>query len=110
NIKDAAAKAGISVRTVNRRINDPAFKAKLQELRDNATHFVLVRLVALGTAALDTLQQLLNARLEPVRLGAARAILELGRQLRETEEHAERIAQLERLAKENNGEYETMPR
>ena len=48
-----------------------------------------------STAAAATLRKLLDAESETVRLGACRAILELGVKLREGEELAQRIAALE---------------
>ena len=52
-----------------------------------------------STAAASKLKDLLDAESETVRLGACRAILELGSKLRESEELAGRIAALEgRLA------------
>ena len=55
----------------------------------------VARLSATSTLAADCLRELLEAKAETVRLGAARAILELGSKLREHEELAERIAALE---------------
>jgi hypothetical protein len=47
------------------------------------------------TEAADTLRALLRAKSRSVRLGAARAILELGTRLRESVELEQRIAALE---------------
>jgi HEAT repeat protein len=48
--------------------------------------------------AADTLRDLLTAESESVRLGAARAMLELGVRVRDSVELGERVAELERLA------------
>jgi HEAT repeat protein len=48
--------------------------------------------------AAEVLRQLLNARSESVRLGAARALLELGLKVRDAVELGQRVEALERLA------------
>jgi hypothetical protein len=48
--------------------------------------------------AADTLRKLLSASSESVRLGAARAVLELGMKVRDSVEVGERLDELERLA------------
>jgi hypothetical protein len=95
---DAAAKAaGVSVRTVTRRLADPEFRTKLQEARGD-----IVRRTAgaLTAASQESVRTLLTLQREPtppaVRLGAARAVLELGLKVGEAAELEERIAQLER--------------
>ena len=50
-----------------------------------------------GAEAARTLRALLGAESESVRLGACRAILELGMKLRESEELERRVAELESL-------------
>ena len=94
--ESAAQKTGLSVRTVYRRQADPAFRAQV-----NAVHADMVRRSAsLFTAAsmpaiktITTLQE--SAASEAVRLGAARAIIELGCKLRESVELMERMAAVE---------------
>ena len=56
------------------------------------------QLTAAGTAAVATLVELLSARAETVRLGAAKAILELATSYRENEQLEARIAALEAQA------------
>jgi hypothetical protein len=93
---EAAAKvAGVSEPTVYRRLREPAFRQRVAELRDEMVARAVARLSATSTLAADTLRELLGARAETVRLGAARAILELGTKLRETEDLAARVAALE---------------
>ena len=48
-----------------------------------------------SSAAAVTLRALLNAEADTVRLGAARAILELGTKLRESEDLERRLSELE---------------
>jgi hypothetical protein len=95
-VEAAAKSADVSVATAHRRLNDPAFRRRVDEARADAVSRAVARLSATSTLAADTLRELLKARSETVRLGAARAILELGSRLREQEDLAERIAELER--------------
>ncbi|MBI1900953.1 MAG: hypothetical protein HYS13_07565 [Planctomycetia bacterium] len=98
--ENAARKAGVCERTVYRRLDDPEFQRRLRKLKTE----ILQRGVAMITAAqLDAVRTLVelqgHAQAESVRLGAARAILEMGAKLRETVELEERMAALEeRLA------------
>jgi hypothetical protein len=55
------------------------------------------------TAAAATLRKLLKAEAETVRLGAARALLELGTKLRESAELEERLRALEEKAARVDG-------
>jgi hypothetical protein len=92
----AAADAGVSPRTVHRRMADAAFRARLHEMRGE----MLKRAGgALSAAALRAVQTLLSLqdRDQPagVRLGAARAILELGLRIREAGELEDRLVALE---------------
>jgi hypothetical protein len=74
----------------------PAFRRRIQELRAEMTSQALGRLVEGMVSAADTLVFLCRkGKSETVRLGAARALLELGTTLRESVEWEERIAALE---------------
>jgi hypothetical protein len=94
--ESAAQKAGLSVRTVHRRQADPAFRAQVNAVRADmvrraANLFTAASMPAIKT--ITTLQE--SATSEAVRLGAARAIIELGCKLRETVALMERLAALE---------------
>lgn len=92
---EAAAEAGVSERTVARRAKEPAFARRVQDLRSEMTARALGRMADRMAEAADALHQLLGAKAEAVRLGAARSILELGVRLRESVELEERIRRLE---------------
>jgi hypothetical protein len=94
-VEASAKAAGISVATAHRRLADPGFRQRVDTARDEMVSRAVARLSATSTLAADTLRELLKARSETVRLGACRAILEVGAKLRETEELAQRIAALE---------------
>lgn len=94
----AAKAAGVSERTVFRRMQDADFRQRLDEARATMLSNAVARLTASATSAAVTLHNLLTADSETVQLGAARSILELGSRLRESTELAARIAALESAA------------
>jgi hypothetical protein len=94
-LRDAAAGAGVSERTARRRHEDTAFRARVVELRGAMLQQSLGRMAGGMAEAADVLRGLLKADSESVRLGACRAMLELGVKLRETVDHAERLQALE---------------
>ena len=93
--EQAARQAGVSERTVTRRLADPAFRQQVAEARAETVSRTAARLTAGGLAATTALLRLLSAESESVRLGAARAILDLGTKMREAGELEERLARLE---------------
>jgi hypothetical protein len=100
-LRGAAAAAKIAERTATRRMADPAFRQRVAELRGDMVQRSLGRMADGMSEAADVLRQLLAARSESVRLGAARSLLELGVRLRESVELEQRLADLEqRLASE----------
>jgi hypothetical protein len=103
--KEAAAqKANVGVATVYRRLNDPAFAHELQKICANMVERTSGSLTAAGTEAVRTLLALMQpSNSGSVRLGAARAVLELGAKLRESVELEQRIAALEQKADERKG-------
>src|SRR5262245_4753816 len=102
-IKDAAQECGISERTAFRRVAEPNFRRRLNQLRADMVARAVGRLADSMTEAADKLRGLLGARSETVQLGAARSLLELGVRLKESVELEERLAaveeQLERASK-----------
>ena len=98
-VENAARTAGMSVRTAQRRLAEPAFRKRLQDLRTDMAQRTGGMLTAAGMEAVKTLISLQDAAIAaPVRLGAARTVLEFSIKLRETNELAERIAALEAQA------------
>jgi hypothetical protein len=94
--ENAAQKAGLSRRTVYRRLADPAFRARVTAMRAEMARRAAGMVTAAGLGAVKTLATLQeSAASEAVRLGAARATIELGCKLRETVEWADRLAALE---------------
>jgi hypothetical protein len=94
-IESAAARAGVSERTARRRLDEPEFRKQVDEARREMLTRAVGKLADAGTEAAETLRKLLQAESESVRLGACRAILELGTRLREAEELERRLVALE---------------
>ena len=94
-VQEAARAAGVSERTVYRRLEHDTFRRQLAEARAELMARAAGALARVSTAAAATLAGLLTAASESVRLGAARSILELAVKLRESEELERRIAALE---------------
>jgi hypothetical protein len=103
-LQQAAEAAGVHRRTVSRRNVDPAFRQRVQAMRAEMIGQALGRMADGMTEAADTLRSLLQAEGESVRLGAARAMLELGVKLRDAVELEARIAALEQQASSDLGE------
>jgi hypothetical protein len=95
-IENAARSAGVSQTTVYRRMNDPDFAARLRQMRSDMVQRTAGALTAAATEAVRTLLELQKQPTPAaVRLGAARAVLEIGVKLREVAELEDRIAALE---------------
>jgi hypothetical protein len=96
SVEMAAQSAGVSLSTAYRRLAEPDFQRQLQQLRADMVQRTAGTLTAAGGEAVKTLLALQKEAMPPAtRLGAARAILELGVKIRETAELQERIAALE---------------
>lgn len=97
-VEAAARQAGVTKRTVFRRLLEPEFKRRLQEFR---TELVGRTANVLTAAATESVRTLLELQKSPThhstRLGAAKAILELGIRLRESAQFEGRISSLEQL-------------
>jgi len=84
------------VRTVYRRLTEPGFRAQVNEVRTEMVRRVAGMLTAAGVASIRTFTTLQeSAASEAVRLGAARAVVELGCKLRESVELTERLSAVE---------------
>jgi uncharacterized protein with von Willebrand factor type A (vWA) domain len=95
SLRDAAQQAGVSERTVSRRMADDGFRLKVSHARAQMTDRALGFLANASVQATATLWSLLSSGNERVRLSAARSILEIGPRLREQVELEYRLARLE---------------
>jgi hypothetical protein len=90
----AARHAHINERTLRRRLENPAFRARVDEARAALVCQAVGRLADVGTLAADKLHALLGAKSETVQLGAARSVLEYMLRGCETEVLARQLAEL----------------
>ncbi len=96
SVDQAASKCQLSTRTVYRRLENQEFGRRVQALRADMVQRTAGALTAAGGESVRTLLELLKPPVPyPVRLGAARAMLELGNKLREAVDLEERLAALE---------------
>jgi type II secretory pathway component PulF len=95
-VEKAAEKAGLARSTAYRRLADPVFKKRLDDVRSEMVQRSMGMLTAAGLEAVKTLVALQD-REQPAaaRLGAARAILEYGARLREEADLTKRVEALE---------------
>jgi hypothetical protein len=95
-VANAARQCGVSERTVYRRLAEPGFKRRLQEVRADIMQRTLD---VLSAGALESAKTLLALQKDlvaaQVRLGAARTVLELGLKLREQADLERRLQALE---------------
>jgi len=103
SVKQAATEAGLSERTVYRRLADHGFQKRLQARRDDRLTSALGELVDAAGDAVSTLKHLLNSDEERVRLAAAKALLEQLLKLRDTVTLEQRLQALERNQQAANG-------
>jgi hypothetical protein len=95
-VEAAAQKAGVGATTVYRRLKEPDFVQRLRDLRADMVQRTGGMLTAAAGEAVKTLLALQKDSVPPAtRLGAARAVLELGMKVRETAELEQRLAALE---------------
>ena len=99
SVEAAARQCKVSDRTVYRRLQDPGFRAQVQAARGEMVTRSAGLLTAAAGEAVRTLLSLQKDATPPaVRLGAARAVLELGIKVRELADLETRIAALEAQA------------
>jgi hypothetical protein len=97
SIVEAARRAGVSERTIRRRLATPRYRSEVALLRAKVLDAALGQLIAATTAAVTVLVELLGARSETVRLAAASRILEHALELRELTEVEGRVQSLEQV-------------
>lgn len=101
-VRAAAKRAKVGERTLYSWLRKPAFKRRVNELRNRLVSESIGKLSKSMSSAAGVLEKLLRSKKEETRLRAARAILELATKLRESEELERRVAELELQAKGAN--------
>jgi HEAT repeat protein len=95
-VESAARQCRLSERTVYRRLHDVSFQGRLQQVRADMVQRAAGLLTAAAVEAVKTLLELQKSSTPAaVRLGAARAVLEIGIRLRESADLEARLSALE---------------
>jgi len=104
SIREAAGLTHISERTAWRWLRDPAFRAELRRVQDEALAQAARQAVGTFGEALETLRDVMARPSAPAsaRVAAARAVLEVGLRLAETLDLAERVRELEEKVNEGD--------
>lgn len=92
---DAGVLAGLSARTVRRRMTDPRFAAELARRRSMRVSDVTGTLLSVSGRAVQVLIDLLDSQVAGERLRSAELILNLGRRFRTDTDVDARLAALE---------------
>jgi hypothetical protein len=96
SVKSAALKAGVSERTVYRRLADPRFQKQLANFQTETIQRATAMLTSLSAGAVNTLGALLDPSVPfAVMHKSACSILQLGAEQREKLELEQRLATLE---------------
>ena len=95
-IADIATEAGVSERTVRRRLADPAFRRQVDEARAELQEACYSRLSSMSNKVTSKLETLVDAKNQKISLAACRTVLEFMSKMRETAELVRRIEDLER--------------
>jgi transposase-like protein len=96
SVRAAAREAGCSERTLRNWQGEEAFAGRVRALRSEVFARSVGILCGASTKAATMLGKLLKSDGEKINLAAARAILEIGPKLRESDELAARVEELER--------------
>ncbi len=96
-VREAAVDAGVGERTVYRRLERTEFRDKVAGLRGQMMDHIAGRMSEAAAHAFQKLTSLLEADSEPVRLGAAKSIIDQMVRLREATEFDGRLRQMEQL-------------
>jgi hypothetical protein len=94
--REAAAATGVSERTIHRRMADPAFRARTNELRSGMISTAAGRLADGMTGAADALLDLMQNTDTNMKFRAAVKVVELGLKVGELAELQRRVDDLER--------------
>ena len=96
---EAGRKAGVSERTVRRRLDEPEFAGQVARIKDEIVRQTTNRLTGLTPAAVDTLSELVTSPETPpaVRLRAALGVLSTQRVWHDDYETEHRLRTLEDL-------------
>ncbi|MFT3881797.1 MAG: helix-turn-helix domain-containing protein [Gemmatales bacterium] len=105
-VEAAAAKSGVTKRTVYRYLEDESFRRELQAYRAQMVYRATGMLTAAAMEAVKTLLGLMNGNhAAAAKLGAAKAVLDLGLKLRQASELEDRMAKIEDRLEQRSNSY-----
>jgi len=94
--EQAGAAAGVSPRTVARRLADPQFASQLREARATIADSCLGRLADAAGDAVETMRTVMtNSKSDNLKVSAARALLELFLKARQLQDVEGRLSEIE---------------
>jgi hypothetical protein len=96
SVSHAAEKAGVSERTVRRRLEDQQFRQRISEARSELIQGAIGRLSMIGRKAVDKLNKLMDDPDPKICLGSSRAVLQYMLSGHEHELLAAQVAELQR--------------
>ena len=100
-IEGAARKAGVGRTTAHRRLHQPEFRQRVNEIRGEMLNRMVSSISNIGAGAVAILAQLTQATSDSIKLAAARTILEYSIRGNELVSVQERLAAIEiRLKKQ----------
>jgi hypothetical protein len=103
SLRAAAAELGISEATARRRLRDPRFRERVQEIRRRAVDDAIGQMVAAMTAAVTKLRNLIeNGERESTQLRAALGLIDLTLKAAVLSDLQERLERLEQLQRRNS--------
>lgn len=94
-LQEAATAAGVSAKTVSRRLREPEFAKALRDARRMVIAVAVNRLASSASEAVDELRSLLSSSSDSIRLRAAVAILDSSHRMLDAQELVERLAAVE---------------
>jgi hypothetical protein len=104
SVESAARQCRLSERTVYRRLADASFRRELAKMRAEMVQRSAGMLTAAALESVKTLITLQGTTSPPgIRLGAAKAVLEIGVKIRESADLEERVAELEERLPDKRG-------
>jgi hypothetical protein len=96
-IREAAAAAGVSLRTAKRRLNEPEFKKRIMDVRAAAVANATAIVFSGMNEAASVLKQLVSHKDPRIQERAAVKVIELGMKLNAVTELERRLEQLEQF-------------
>lgn len=103
-VENVARQCNLSERTIYKRLNDPVYKERLQEIRNDMVSRTAAAMTAAGMESLRTLLELQKKEYPAAtRRAAARDVLEIGIKMREDADLADKVQALQQAVTKITG-------